>query len=69
MAAVTNADSESVIASLLRAGAAPQARNADGATFPEYLESLLAEYPSGDFSDGIRRCQQVLYRHLTPGET
>ena len=63
MAAVTNAHGEAVIASLLRAGADPQARNAGGATFPEYLDGLLAEYPSGDFSAKVRQCQEVFRRH------
>jgi ankyrin repeat protein len=66
MAAVTNAYGEDVIASLLRAGADPQARNAGGATFPEYLDGLLAEYPSGDFSVKVRRCREVFRRHAAP---
>lgn len=52
-----------VIASLLRAGADPQARNAGGATFPEYLDGLLADYPSGDFSSKVRRCREVFRQH------
>ena len=63
MAVVTNAHGEAVIESLLRAGADPQAPNSDGATFPEYLAALLAEYPSGNFSEVIRRCQDVARRH------
>ena len=59
MAAVTNPVSDAVIQSLLRAGADAQARAADGSTFPDYLNALLAEYPAGDFSDKIRRCQEV----------
>jgi ankyrin repeat protein len=66
MAAVTNAYGEDVIASLLRAGADPQARNAGGATFSEYLDGLLAEYPSGDFSVKVRRCREVFRRHTAP---
>lgn len=65
MAAVTNAYGEAVIASLLRAGADPLARNASGATFPEYLAGLLTEYPSGDFSDKVRQCQAVASRHAS----
>jgi ankyrin repeat protein len=63
MAAVTNTDGHSIIASLLRAGADPLTRSADGQTFPGYLAGLLAEYPSGDFSESIRRCQEVALRH------
>lgn len=67
MAAVTNPGGEAVIASLLRAGADPQARAADGATFPDYLAALLAEYPAGDFSEKVRRCQEVARRHAGGG--
>lgn len=63
MAAVTNAYGEAVIESLLRAGADPQAPSFDGATFPDYLAALLAKYPSGDFSEVVRRCQDVALRH------
>jgi ankyrin repeat protein len=59
MAAVGSGSGEAVIASLLRAGADRQARNADGATFPEFLAGLLTECPTGDFHDMVRRCQAV----------
>ncbi|MFO0810920.1 MAG: ankyrin repeat domain-containing protein [Gemmataceae bacterium] len=63
MAAVTNPGGEAIIDSLLRAGADPQARDADGATFPEYLAGLLAEYPTGEFAESVRRCAEVARRH------
>ncbi|WP_055074817.1 ankyrin repeat domain-containing protein [Pseudanabaena sp. 'Roaring Creek'] len=64
MAAVTNAYGEDVITFLLRAGANPLVRNTDGATFPEYLDGLLAEYPSGDFSAQVHQCREVLRQHV-----
>jgi hypothetical protein len=63
MAAVTNANSEAVVEALLRAGADPHARDAGGATFFDFLETLLPEYRTGEFSETVRRCREIARRY------
>jgi ankyrin repeat protein len=63
MAAVPNCHGEAIVELLLRAGADPRARDANGATFFDYVAETLGECPEGAFAESVRRCLEVARRY------
>ena len=56
MGAVTSPEAEVVVDALLRAGADPKRRDANGMNFFEYAEMVQRESERGEFTEKVQRC-------------
>jgi hypothetical protein len=59
MGAVPTWEAEVKIEALLRAGADPQERDAQGMTFFDYVESLQQKYEGSEFAAKVKRCADI----------
>src|SRR5947209_1255470 len=59
MGAVPTWEAEVKIEALLRAGADPQKRDAQGMTFFDYVESLQQKYEGSEFAAKVKRCADI----------